>query len=101
MIGGPQKPMEYLMCPSGAHPMRSDQPTTINYQHNNYLDSLLTSQTVVRSSIFKKEIKIGMLSEKMITEYFSYYYFPQFEFYDTSNKVKSFRLNNDLNSYLR
>ena len=52
----------------------------------------------MKSEIFKKEVKIGMLHHDITTDLFNYIYFPQFIFWP---HVKRIYLSEDPNSLLR
>ena len=71
---------------------------TQNFEHSNLLESKLAKQQVSRGRIFKKKLKIGLVPEKMILQFFEFFV-KNLAFYD-SGKRATLQIKNDENSLL-
>jgi hypothetical protein len=67
---------------------------------NNLFESKLAKQEISKAKLFKRELRIGLLPEKMIIEFFAFYC-KNMPFFDMARKVNSARMEDDLTSMLR
>lgn len=69
-----------------------------NYEFNRILEQKLNAHLIDRTKLYKDEVRIGMLPETMIVEYFTSFYLKKLT---VGTKMKSFRLESIQDSTLR